>query len=82
LNFAECQPLCVLRNTDKKVQIEIYPDKSYSYLQIYTPDHRNSIAIENLSAPPDTFNNGIDLKVLTPGEMAEFKTVFKISQIV
>lgn len=76
LNFAECQPMCVVRNVARKVQLEIHPDESYPYLQIYTPDHRKSIAIENLSAAPDTFNNGIGLKVLVPGETATFTTKF------
>jgi len=52
LNFAECQPLCVLRNVELKIQLEIHPAKTYPYLQIYTPPHRSSIALENLSAPP------------------------------
>jgi aldose 1-epimerase len=79
LNFAECQPMCVLRNADKKIQIEIYPEKSYPYLQVYTPSHRNSIAIENLSAAPDAFNNGMGLKVLEPAETATFITAYKIT---
>ena len=81
LNLAECQPMCVLRDKKKKLQVEIIPDKSYPYLQIYTPDHRNSIALENLSAPPDTFNNGIDLKILEPNEKANFTTVYKITSL-
>ena len=79
INFAECQPMCVLRDAEKKLQLEIYPDKTYPYLQIYTPPHRNSIAIENLSAAPDAFNNGMGLKVLLPGEPASFITTYKIT---
>lgn len=78
LNFAECQPMCVLRNPLRKVQVEIYPSSSYPYLQIYTPDHRKSIAIENLSGAPDAFNNGIGLKVLEANETATFSTTYKI----
>ncbi|WP_018613087.1 aldose 1-epimerase [Segetibacter koreensis] len=78
LNFAECEPLCVLRNPKRKVQVEFYPSASYPYLQIFTPDHRKSIAIENLSAAPDAFNNGIGLKVLNPNESATFSTKFII----
>ena len=81
LNFAECQPLCVLRNPVNKIEIEITPDPSYSFLQIYTPPHRTSIAIENISSVPDAFNNGIGLKVLTGGESAMFKTAYKIRLI-
>jgi aldose 1-epimerase len=76
LNFAECQPMCVIRNPNKKVQIEFHPDASYPYLQIYTPEHRKSIAVENLSAAPDAFNNGMGLRVLQPGDIATFTTKF------
>ena len=79
LNFAECQPMCVLRNHDKKIEVEIHPDESYPYLQFYTPSHRNSIAIENISGAPDAFNNGMGFKTLSPGEVATFKTAYKIT---
>ena len=81
LNFSECQPLCVLRDRVQKLQIEIYPDKSYPYLQLYTPPHRNSIAIENLSALPDAFNNGIGLITLAPQTKAIFTTTYKITPL-
>jgi aldose 1-epimerase len=81
VNFAECQPMCVLRDAAKKIQIEIHPDKSYPYLQIYTPSHRKSIAIENLSGAPDAFNNGMGVKVLAPGETADFTTMYKITSL-
>jgi aldose 1-epimerase len=81
VNFAECQPMCVLRDAAKKIQIEIHPDKTYPYLQIYTPPHRNSIAIENLSGAPDAFNNGMGVTVLTPGETASFTTMYKITSL-
>ncbi len=79
LNFAECQPMCVLRNSSKKVEIEIHPEMSYPYLQLYTPSHRNSIAIENLSSAPDAFNNDMGERILEPGESAIFKTSYKIT---
>jgi aldose 1-epimerase len=82
VNFSECQPLCVLRDVSKKLQLEIFPDASYPYLQIYTPPHRNSIAIENLSAAPDAFNNGMGLKTLLPGATAVFSTSYKISSLI
>ena len=81
VNFAECQPMCVLRNPAKKIQVEVYPDKSYPYLQIYTPDHRGSIAIENLSAAPDAFNNGIGLITLNKEESVSFATAYKITAL-
>ena len=79
LNFSEGQPICLLQNTEKNIELEIHADESYPYLQIYTPTHRNSIAIENISSVPDAFNNGIGLKTLSPGESATFKCSYKIS---
>lgn len=82
LNLVECQPMCVLRNAIKKIEIEIHPDDSYPYLQIYIPPHRNSIALENLSGPPDGFNNKISLRTLLPGEIAKFSTTYKITLLI
>jgi aldose 1-epimerase len=73
------EPVCVLRDAEKQIQIEIRPDKTYPYLQLYTPEHRNSIAIENLSAPPDTFNNGIDLKIIPPDANRIFTTSYTVT---
>lgn len=82
LNFSEGQPICLLQNIEKNIQLEIHTDESYPYLQIYTPPHRNSIAIENLSSVPDAFNNGIGLKILSPGESAAFTTSYKITLLI
>lgn len=79
VNFAECQPMCVVRDAARKIQVEIHPEKSYPYLQIYTPHHRKSIAIENLSGAPDAFNNGMGATVLSPGSSATFITTYKIT---
>jgi len=52
--------------------------RSYPYLQIYTPPHRRSIAIENISGVPDAFNNGMGFITLEPDQSAIFKTTYKI----
>jgi aldose 1-epimerase len=78
LDSQECQPLCVLRNADKKIEVHLMPDESYPYLQIYTPPHRKSIAIENLSGAPDGFNNNIGVTTLESGQSSLFKTSYKI----
>ncbi|MEO5907865.1 MAG: hypothetical protein ABIR50_11155, partial [Ginsengibacter sp.] len=78
LDTQECQPLCVLRNVEKKFEVQFFPDESYPYLQIYTPPHRKSIAIENVSGPPDAFNNGMGFITLESGQSALFKTSYKI----
>jgi len=78
LDFDHEQPLCTLKDDRKGIAIEFYPDKSYPILQIYTPPHRNSIAIENISGAPDAFNNGLFLQELRPGATADFETAYKI----
>ncbi len=72
-------PACTLTDTVKNLQLEIYPDRSYPYLQIYTPPHRNSIAIENISGAPNAFNNGMGLIILQPETAAQFSTTYKIT---
>jgi aldose 1-epimerase len=78
LDLQECQPLCVLRNAERNIEIQFFPDESYPFLQIYTPAHRRSIAIENISGAPNAFNNGMGLITLEPGQSAVFKTSYKI----
>ncbi|MDX2048297.1 MAG: aldose 1-epimerase [Chitinophagaceae bacterium] len=77
LDFTQEQPLCSLLDKPKGLQLNIYPDKTYPYLQVYTPADRQSIAIENLSGLPDAFNNGIGLTVLLPGEEKNYITCFE-----
>ncbi|HZK63127.1 MAG TPA: hypothetical protein VFC34_03220 [Puia sp.] len=69
---------CTLLNPVNRVAISFFPDKTYPYLQIYTPDDRNSIAIENLSAAPNSLNNGIGLIILEPGHSQTFTTQYKL----
>ncbi len=73
------QPACTLRNNELELLIE--PDASYPYLQVYTPPHRQSIAIENLSAVPDAFNNGMGLLLLKPNEQYSFTTSYTLNVI-
>lgn len=51
--------LCIWQQTGKK---------KYPYLQIYTPPHRKSIAIEPMSCAANAFNNGIGLITLKPNK--------------
>lgn len=67
---------CELKN--KQVRIVIQPLKNYPYLQVYTPQHRKSVAIENLSAAPNAFNNGLGLLHLLPNEPVSFATSYRI----
>jgi aldose 1-epimerase len=71
-------PSCELFNPNNKLKVSFFPDEGYSYLQIYTPPHRNSIAIENLSSAPDSFNNKMGLTILGPGQSESFRLHYKV----
>jgi aldose 1-epimerase len=77
LNKALANPQCTLSN--ETLQLRIEPDARYPYLQIYIPDNRQSIAIENLSAAPDAFNNKIGLLELEPYQQNQFSTSYTIT---
>lgn len=70
---------CILSNHLLSLTIE--PDNSYPILQVYTPSHRESIAIENLSGAPDNFNNGIGLILLAPNQPKTFITRYTITAL-
>jgi aldose 1-epimerase len=71
-------PAAILKNPANGLRLSFFPDPGYSYLQIYTPPDRKSIAIENLSAAPDAFNNGLGLIVLQPGESKSFSVLYQL----
>lgn len=81
LDQQECQPLCVVRNKKAGVEIQLFPADSYPILQIYTPPERQSIAIENLSGPPNAFNMGKGFITLEAGQSAVFETAYRINFI-
>ncbi|HVX49366.1 MAG TPA: hypothetical protein VHB48_04385 [Chitinophagaceae bacterium] len=72
------KPACTLSNPANGLQLTITARENYPYLQVYTPPHRKSIAIENLSGAPNTFNNGIGLIIAKPGELYTFATVYTL----
>lgn len=78
LSFEEGRPVCILHNPKNHLSLLIYTNENYPYLQIYTPDHRKSIAIENLSSAPDAFNNGMGIKVMMPRSTATFNVWYKL----
>lgn len=63
------------------LKLRVTPDATYPILQVYTPPHRNSIAIENLSGAPDNFNNQIGLLNLAPNKWYEFTTAFQLNSL-
>ncbi|PWU02015.1 MAG: aldose 1-epimerase [Bacteroidetes bacterium] len=81
LDFANGLPMISLADTNSGFQLNIIPDHRYRYLQVYTPPHRNSIALENISGAPDCFNNKMGLEMLEPGQELTFSTQYKISSL-
>lgn len=75
------QPVCVLSNPSNQVQLSFYVITNYPYLQIYIPEHRESIAIENLSAAPDSFNNNMGISLLRPGQSETFTLRYRPQSI-
>jgi aldose 1-epimerase len=71
-------PAAILENPANGLRLSFFPDSSYPYLQIYTPADRQSIAIENLSSAPDSFNNGLGLIILEPGHLQSFSVLYQL----
>lgn len=78
LSIEEGLPVCILHNPKNQLSLLFYTNTNYPYLQIYTPDHRKSIAIENLSSAPNAFNNGMGIKVLMPRSTETFNVWYKL----
>jgi aldose 1-epimerase len=78
LDISVGRAACELFNPENKLRLSFFPDSSYPYLQIYTPPHRKSIAIENMSAAPDCFNNGMGLLLLDPGNSHSFTVYYQL----
>jgi aldose 1-epimerase len=74
-------PSCILRDENTRLQLTIRADPSYPYLQVYSPPHRKSIAIENLSSAPDSFNNHMGLVIVKPGEQITFATSYQMQSL-
>lgn len=77
LSNAPGSPALSLHDSQSDIGLVVFARKGYPYMQLYTPSDRMSIAVEPMSAPPDTFNNKTALLVLNPGERREFVVEFK-----
>jgi len=69
---------CEIHNPVNGLTVSFFPDANYPYLQLYTPEDRDSIAIENLSGAPDCFNNKMGLVLLQPGRSQIFTVRYKV----
>lgn len=71
------EPVCVITNPENGLQFSFYVVTNYPYLQIYIPDDRKTMAIENLSAAPDCFNNHMGISLLRPEQSETFVLRYK-----
>ncbi|MFT4204616.1 MAG: aldose 1-epimerase [Chitinophagaceae bacterium] len=74
-------PALVLKSEDLKLQLSVSPKQGYPILQIYIPPTRDSIAVENLTGLPDSFNNHIGLLTLQPNETKHFVTEYRLERL-
>lgn len=72
----ETDRVCTLSNS--AISLNILPDTSFPVLQVFIPDNRNSIALENLSGAPDNFNNQLLLIHLPPHKPKSFTTRYQV----
>lgn len=75
----ETSNTCTLHGPFYHLQITAL--ENYPYLQLFTPDHRQSIAVENLSSAPDAFNNGMGLIILEAGQSKKFVTSYRVQPV-
>ena len=78
LQWKEGVPVCKMYNPASQLTLFLYTNANYPYLQLFTPDHRNSIAIENLSGAPNCFNNGMGLITLLPRHTQTFNVWYQL----
>lgn len=71
--------IILLCNKSTEATLQLKLSKGYDFLQIYTPHHRNSIAIEPQTCAPNAFNNGLGIANLLPEQTTEYS--FHVSLI-
>ncbi|MBN2486127.1 MAG: aldose 1-epimerase [Bacteroidales bacterium] len=65
----------VLYDPEKDIKIDFWQQTgtdAYNYVQFYTPENRQSIAVEPMSSAPDAIHNNIGLIILPPAQEKTF----------
>jgi aldose 1-epimerase len=57
-----------LNTKEYNVHASYSSESPNSYMQVYTPPNRSSVAVEPLTCAPNCFNNGLGLEFLDPGK--------------
>ncbi len=63
-------------STTNSIAIQ-YQAIDFPYVQIYTPPHGTSIAIEPMTCAPNAFNNGLGLRIAEPQKTYRFECEIK-----
>lgn len=75
--FLTTKPATTFTTDTYKVDISFTSQTTESFLQVYTPDTRNCIAIEPMTCAPDCFNNKNGLLTLKPSETFDWNITMK-----
>jgi aldose 1-epimerase len=81
LESREELPVCILQNPETGLKLSFFTGAEYPYLLVYIPEHRKSVAIENHSAAPDCFNNGMGLIMLPPRQSKTFNLRYEVTVV-
>ncbi|QES90609.1 aldose 1-epimerase [Rhizosphaericola mali] len=75
------EPAIELRDKQVGIELKVFPDKGYPILQLYIPPSRKSLAVENLTSIPNSFNHGIGLLIAKPGKEYQLSTKYTLELI-
>ena len=71
--FITKQSKASYKTNNYKIDLDFSTKKPNSFLQVYTPDSRDTIAIEPMTCAPNSFNNKDGLLILKPSEKYKWK---------
>ncbi len=71
--FITNKPATNFKTLEYDFDLEFSSKEKESYLQVYTPPHRKSIAIEPMTCAPNSFNNKDGLLTLQPNEKFDWE---------
>ncbi|MDX2301631.1 MAG: aldose 1-epimerase [Microscillaceae bacterium] len=73
-----------IRDLSKNLEINVVQEtgpNKYNFSQVFSPPHRQSLAIEPMTCAPNAFNNQIGLIVLAPGATIGFEYQIQIYKV-
>ncbi len=73
--FITNKPQVTFKCETYKIDLNFSSKTKKSYLQVYTPSTRDSVAIEPMTCAPNCFNNKNGLQVIEPDEKFEWQVI-------